>query len=153
NYPQTVGRRIARNFPSARCGATIAFASKLPPSSGMSSSSALVVGTFLLLADINHLEHDVAYAGVVRTPEDLAGYLGTIENGTTFGPFLGERGVGNFGGSEDHTAILCGKPDELVQYAFCPVRYQRSILLADQYVFAIAASGVVADKTDRALDK
>src|SRR5262245_42036121 len=48
NYPHTVVRRFTKNFPNARRGATIAFASNLPPSSGMSSSSAFVVGTFLL---------------------------------------------------------------------------------------------------------
>jgi galactokinase len=153
NYPQTVSRRIARNFPSARRGATIAFASNLPPSSGMSSSSALVVGTFLSLAGINGLERNTAYTRVIRGPEDLAGYLSTVENGMSFGPFLGNDGVGTFGGSEDHTAILCGRPDELVQYAFCPVRYQRSIALDYQYVFAIASSGVIANKTNGALEK
>ena len=40
-------------------------------------------------------------------PTDLAGYLGTVENGRTFGPLAGDTGVGTFGGSEDHTAILC----------------------------------------------
>ena len=93
----------------------------------MSSSSAFVVSTFLSLAGINQLERDATYARVIRAPEDLAGYLSTVENGMSFGPFLGNDGVGTFGGSEDHTAILCGKPGELVQYAFCPVRYQRSI--------------------------
>jgi galactokinase len=153
NYPQTVCRRIARNFPSARRGATIAFASNLPPSSGMSSSTAFVVGTFLLLAGINQLERDATYTRLIRAPDDLAGYLSTVENGMNFGPFRGDDGVGTFGGSEDHTAILCGKSDELVQYAFCPVRYQRSIAVTDQYVFAIASSGVIAKKTSGALEK
>ncbi|MHC4406808.1 MAG: galactokinase family protein, partial [Planctomycetota bacterium] len=39
NYPMTVARRIARNFPEARRGADVAFASDLPPAAGMSSSS------------------------------------------------------------------------------------------------------------------
>lgn len=153
NYTKAVCSRIAKNFPLARRGALIAFASNLPPSSGMSSSSALVIGTFLSLADINHLERDATYARVIRKPEDLAGYLSTIENGMSFGPLLGNDGVGTFGGSEDHTAILCGKSDELVQYAFCPVRYQRSIALTDHYVFAIASSGVIAKKAGGARKK
>ena len=90
---------------------------------------------------------------IIRAPEDLAGYLSTVENGMSFGPFIGNDGVGTFGGSEDHTAIVCGESDKLVQYAFCPVRYQRSIALADQYVFAIASSGVIAKKTGAALEK
>ena len=66
NYPQTVARRFAKNFPQARRGATIAFASNLPPSSGMSSSSAFVVGTFLLLATINHVDRDNTYMRLIR---------------------------------------------------------------------------------------
>jgi galactokinase len=153
NYPHTVVRRFAKNFPNACRGATIAFASNLPPSSGMSSSSAFVVGTFLLLSRINDLQHDPTYANTIRTPEDLAGYLGTVENGASFGPLAGDCGVGTFGGSEDHTAILCAQPNRIVEFAYCPVRFRRSIDLSDDFVFAIASSGVVAEKTGAALDK
>ena len=45
--------------------------------------------------------------GAARQPEILAGYLATIENGQSFGSLAGDRGVGTFGGSEDHTAICC----------------------------------------------
>ena len=153
NYPHTVVRRLAKNFPQANRGATIAFASSLPTAVGMSSSSAFVIGTFLLLAQINDLEQDDAYAGAIRSAEDLAGYLSTVENGMSFGPFAGDKGVGTFGGSEDHTAILCGQPGKLVQYSFCPVRFRRTIEMADDYVFVIASSGVVAEKTGAALEK
>jgi galactokinase len=153
NYPHTVVHRLLKNFPQARRGATITFSSNLPPASGMSSSSAFVVGTFSVLARINDLEQDNMYTSVIRSREDLAGYLSTIENGMSFGPFAGDMGVGTFGGSEDHTAILCGKPGKLVQYSFCPVRYQRTIGLADDHVFAIASSGVIAEKTGAALEK
>ena len=47
NYPMTVVRRLARNFPECRLGMDLAFASDLPPAAGMSSSSALIVATFL----------------------------------------------------------------------------------------------------------
>ena len=43
NYPMTVARRLARNFPGLGVGADLAFRSTLPPASGMSSSSALIV--------------------------------------------------------------------------------------------------------------
>ncbi|MBT4501800.1 MAG: hypothetical protein HOC74_28980, partial [Gemmatimonadetes bacterium] len=56
NYPMTVARRLARNFPGERRGADIAFVSDLPPASGMSSSSAMMVATYLVLAAINRLE-------------------------------------------------------------------------------------------------
>ena len=55
NYPMVVARRVARNFPGLRRGADIVFASDLHPAAGMSSSSALIVGTFLALAATNDL--------------------------------------------------------------------------------------------------
>ncbi|MCC7475077.1 MAG: hypothetical protein IT425_06750 [Pirellulales bacterium] len=153
NYPHTVVRRLARNFPQARRGATIAFASNLPPSAGMSSSSALVVGTFLVIAHFNQLENDERYRRIIPTSEELGGYLGTVENGLSFGELEGDHGVGTFGGSEDQTAILCCRPGQLVQYAYCPVRHQRAIGLAKEWVFALASSGIVAEKTGAALEK
>lgn len=153
NYPHTVVRRLAKNFPQASRGATIAFASNLPKASGMSSSSAFVVGTFLLLSQINNLEHDETYRGSIHSKEDLAGYLSSVENGMSFGPLTGDKGVGTFGGSEDHTAVLCGQSNRLVQYGFCPVRFRRSIGLDDNYVFVVASSGVISEKTGAALEK
>ncbi|HEX2474738.1 MAG TPA: galactokinase family protein [Lacipirellulaceae bacterium] len=153
NYPQTVARRVARNFPHASRGSTIAFVSNLPASSGMSSSSALIVGTFLALADVNDLARDETYRRSIRNREDLAGYLATMENGMSFGPFDGDAGVGTFGGSEDHTAILNCQSDTLSLYSYCPLRFRRSVTIDDRYVLAIASSGVIAEKTGDAREK
>jgi galactokinase len=153
NYPMTVARRVARNFPGARRGADIAFISDLPRASGMSSSSALMIATFLAIADANRLERTDAYRREIRTCEDLAGYLATIENGQDFGSLTGERGVGTFGGSEDHVAILCCRPGEMSQYAFCPVRHERKVPLPAGYVFVIGVSGVAAEKTGAARER
>jgi galactokinase len=150
NYPMTVARRIARNFPEAHRGADIAIASDLPVAAGMSSSSALVVAVFLALADLNALERSESYHRAIRSREDLAAYLGCVENGESFGPLAGDRGVGTFGGSEDHVAMLCCEPGMLSQYAFCPVRLERSVPLPEDYTLVIAASGVVAEKTGAA---
>jgi galactokinase len=79
--------------------------------------------------------------------------LGTNENGQTFGSLVGDKGVGTFGGSEDHTAIMNCKLGSLSQYRYCPVEFERGIPLSDDYVFAIGASGVVADKTGTAMEK
>jgi galactokinase len=152
NYAMTVARRIARNFPGDLIGADIAFASDLPPSSGMSSSSALLCAFFFALAKVNHLSERPEYRENIHTAEDLACYLATIENGQTFRGLAGDRGVGTFGGSEDHVAILCAKPGVLRQYSFCPVRLEREIPLPDGLVLAIGASGVVAEKTGEARD-
>ena len=145
-YPLTVVRRIARDFGEPLVGADIAFSSDLPPASGMSSSSALVVATFLALADVNRLAERDEYRRVLPTLEHLAEYLGAVENGYSYGAFAGDVGVGTFGGSEDHTAILCARPGELVQYSFCPVRFERAVPLPADHVLVIAYSGVIAEK-------
>jgi galactokinase len=152
NYPITVARRLARDFGGALAGAEIAFASDLPSAAGMSSSSALVVGFFTALADVNDLERRPEYVANIKATEDLAGYLGTVENGRSFGSLEGDRGVGTAGGSEDHTAILCCRAEQLSQYAFCPIRHERSVRLPPAWVFAVAVSGVAADKSAAARD-
>jgi galactokinase len=153
NYPMTVARRLARNFPRARRGANIALASDLPPAAGMSSSSAMIVAFFFALADANQLCSQADYGELSADPTNLAGYLATIENGQSFGSLEGDRGVGTFGGSEDHTAILCAKPNQISQYAYCPVEFEQEIPIPAGYTFAIGVSGVVAEKTGAAREK
>ncbi|RPJ71939.1 MAG: galactokinase [Acidobacteria bacterium] len=151
-YPATVLRRVARNFPEARRGADVAFLSNLPAASGMSSSSAFMVAVFLAIAAVNRLRDAEQYRREIRTPEDLAGYLGTVENGQSFGSLTGDRGVGTFGGSEDHTAMLCGRAGELSLYSFCPVRHEGQVPFPAGHVLVVAVSGVVAEKTGAARD-
>lgn len=153
NYPMTVARRIARNFPEAKRGATIALASDLPPAAGMSSSSALMVAVFFGLAELNGLAESDPFRANIRELTDLAGFLGTVENGQTFGSLVGDRGVGTFGGSEDHTAMLCSQSGRIGQFAYCPVRLERSIPVPREYAFAVAVSGVAAEKTGAAMEK
>jgi galactokinase len=150
NYVGTVIRRVARNFPNARRGADIAFASDLPAASGMSSSSALMIAIFLAIAQVNELQSDPLYRSAIVSCEALAAYLATVENGQSFGLLSGDRGVGTFGGSEDHTAILCCQPGFISQYAFSPVRAEREIPLPNHLTFVVANSGIVAQKTGSA---
>ncbi len=152
-YPGTVVRRLARNFPSARKGADIAFISDLPAASGMSSSSAFIVAVFLALADVNALADNENYQREIQGLEDLAAYLGTLENGQSYGTLAGDHGVGTFGGSEDHTAILCSRSGHLKQYSFCPIRHELTVAMPEQYLFALAVSGVTAIKTGGARAK
>jgi galactokinase len=153
-YAATVARRIAQNFPRAPLrGADIAFASDLPRASGLSSSSALVVALFSVLADLNDLAQRPEYLAAIGDLEDLGGYLGSLENGQSFQSLSGDRGVGTFGGSEDHTAILCCRRGELSQYAFCPVRHERSVALPAGLTFVVASSGLTADKAGNARDR
>ena len=149
-YPSVVVRRIARNFPGTTIGANIVLASDLISAAGMSSSSALVVAIFAVLSAVNHLAERPEYTGGITGAEDLAGYLGCIENGRTFKSLVGDGGVGTFGGSQDHTAILTSEAGHLKQYSFCPVRFERVVPLPKDCAFVIGVSGVVADKTGSA---
>jgi galactokinase len=153
NYPMTVVRRLSRNFPECRRGAVLALSSDLPAAAGVSSSSAFIVGVYLAMAAINDLPATETFRRNIDTPESLSEYLGTIENGRTFRQLAGDRGVGTFGGSEDHTAILCCQAGQLSQYAFCPVRLERLIPLPADLVLAVASSGVRAEKTRHTMEQ
>ena len=150
NYAITVARRVARDFPAARTGADIVFASDLPRASGMSSSSALIVAVFFALAEVNALWQTDFFRDHTRSREDLAGYLGAIESGSDFGSSSGNRGVGTLGGSEDHVAILCSRAGFLRQYSYCPIRPEREIRAPEDHALVIGVSGVRADKTGNA---
>lgn len=150
NYLATTLRRVMRNFPGELRGARIGIASDLPRSAGMSSSSVLMIAVFLALAEVNQLRTRPEYLSNIRCDEDLAAYLACIENGQNFGTLQGDRGVGTFGGSEDHTAILCCRAGELSQYRFCPVALEDRIKMPERHIFAIASSGVAASKTGEA---
>jgi galactokinase len=151
-FPMTVARRLARNFDVPLAGADIGFISTLPGCAGMSSSSSLITGTYLILADVNALAERPEYQQTITSGTALAGYLGSIENGSPFGVLRGDRGVGTFGGSEDHAAILCSRPGHVGEFEFCPVRHVTHLPLPDGCAFAIAASGIIADKTGNARD-
>jgi galactokinase len=149
-YAAVVARRLARNFPGAVRGADITLASDLPSAAGMSSSSALVVAMYAVLSATNRIDEREEYRANITSAEDLAGYLACIENGQTFKSLAGDTGVGTFGGSEDHTAILCSEAGRLTRYSFCPVRLERTVEFPRDCTFAVGVSGVVADKTGSA---
>ncbi|MCC6929022.1 MAG: hypothetical protein IT359_08550 [Gemmatimonadaceae bacterium] len=147
NYVATVARRLARNFPSARLGVDLAFASDLPIAAGMSSSSALMIAVFVALAKSNDLRSSEEFRNAIFSREELASYLGTVENGESFRTLEGDAGVGTFGGSQDHTAIMCAEAGHIVQYSFAPVRREAAYTLPPTHTFVVGASGVLAEKT------
>ena len=164
NYTATLARRVNANFGSCPelagkgktghlRGADIAFVSDLPIAAGMSSSSALVVATFLCISQINHLDQTEAYQREIHSNIDLAAYLGCVEMGLSFGSLAGQQGVGTFGGSEDHTAMLCCKPDTLSQFSFAPSVFEREIPFPSNMELVIACSGIQAVKTGSAKEK
>jgi len=141
------------NFPGNLMGADIALWSDLPPASGMSSSSAMLTGIFLALSAVNDLPLRSEYKRNITTNEQLAAYLSSIENGSSYGSLTGSSGVGTNGGSEDHTAIICSEPGILSIYSYCPVRLESRVKFPNDYIFAIASSGVIAEKTGTAMAK
>ena len=146
-YLSTVVRRVARDFPRARRGMDVVFASDLPAASGMSSSSALVIAVFLAFDAVNHLAEDPAYRQLITSTERLAEYLGAVENGRPFGPMDGGLGVGTLGGSQDHTAILCCTAGSLSRFSFCPVRAEGTLAFPNDRAFVLAYSGIASEKT------
>ena len=152
-YPLTVLRRCARNFPTATLGADIVFESDLPQAAGLSSSSALVVGMFLALDAVRGMSRTPAYQSAIDGREDLAGYLGAVENGMSFRSLEGDQGVGAMGGSEDHTAILCARPGRLVQYRYAPVTFEADVLVPERWTFVVGSSGVRAEKAGAVMEQ
>ena len=150
NYVGVVARRLKTNFPGARLGADIVFASDLPRAAGVSSSSALVVGVAMALVKRGRLAEREDWRSAIRSGLDLAGYLGAVENGLTFGALEGLPGVGTHGGSEDHTAIINGRPDRVTAFAYIPVRAQGDAPLPAGWQFVIMSSGVEASKAGAA---
>ncbi len=146
DYPISVARRVARDFPGAQAGMNAVVRSSLPSASGMSSSSALVIATFLPLAAFNQLATSLQWQANIADDDALAEYLGAMENGRVFHAFAADRGVGTQGGAEDQTAILRAEPGRLLQYHFIPVTREAAIDVPAGWQFVLAMSGVHAAK-------
>lgn len=148
-YVAAVARRVARDFPTARTGVELAFASDLPHASGLSSSSALLIVTFLALAQVNAWFEGSPLGATLRgsPPTLLADYLAAVESGRAFGDQDTDAGVGTLGGSQDHVAILSCRRDLLSRFAFLPTRHLGDCVLPAELTLAVAFSGIHAEKT------
>jgi galactokinase len=158
-YVVAVARRFARDFPHARTGIDVTLRSTLPPSAGLSSSSALVVAIASALVAANHLGDDGAQGAIVGDPLERAifsdplsraEYFGAMETGAPYGPFAGDDGVGARGGAQDHVAIVCARDGHVGQFSYVPARLERYVPWPADYVLAIGVSGVRATKTGNA---
>jgi len=151
-YVATAVRRLAANFPGARLGADVVVASDLPPAAGLSSSSAFIVGLVRSLLQCGALTIREEWREM-GSPEAIAGYLGAVESGASFGRLAGTTGVGTHGGSEDHTAIIACRPGVLSEYRYVPVRHLSDATLPAEWSCVVATSGVHADKIGSARDR
>jgi galactokinase len=147
HYVSVAVARLSRNFPGARAGATIVFASDLPRASGMSSSSALVVGIATALSFLWRLTTRDDWSRSIQTPADVATYYASLENGATFRELEGDAGVGTHGGSEDHAAMLLGEAGSLSAFSFVPMRLLDVAAVPREWTLAAATSAVRAEKT------
>jgi galactokinase len=150
-YVAVVAGRLAKNFPDADLGTDVVFASDLPRAAGLSSSSALVVAIASALVRRSGLAARPDWQAEFPGPLELAGYLGAVENGLTFGRLSGTSGVGTHGGSEDHTAILACRAGRVSAYRYIPVRHEGDAEMPDDWRFVVMASGIEADKAGSAL--
>lgn len=153
NYAVEVVRRLGTNFPEGlKSGVKIRFNSDLPKAAGLSSSSALMIMVFAALDLVNDLGGSSRYQDNIHDKLDLAEYLGCVENGQSFRELAGSAGVGTFGGSQDHAAIVLGKADKLSAFSFSPLRHDADFPFPETYSFVVASSGVAAEKTGTARD-
>eukprot|EP00939_MAST-03C_sp_MAST-3C-sp1_P002305 g2305.t1 len=150
-YPATAIRRLKRNF-DIKFGVDIALECDLPESSGMSSSSAVICYMFMVLAERNGVRDLPLFRKELPTEEALYTYLGFIENGQNCGSTLvGDRGVGTFGGSEDHTAIMSGEAMKLKMFSYCPTRHEKTVRWPKDLDIVVCVSGAKAEKTAGAM--
>ncbi|NNE47104.1 MAG: galactokinase [Rhodothermales bacterium] len=153
DYAVVVCRRLSRDFPDVQTGVDIAFSSNLPRASGMSSSSALTIAIALSVIRANNLGNLERFSSLFDRTEDLAQYLGAVENGLPYLTLRGDTGVGTFGGSEDHTAILCSQTGLMKWYSYSPVRFHEAVAIPEHHVFAVGFCGRHAAKTGAVLDR
>ena len=134
HYVDTVVRGMRADFGPPPSGAHIAVTTSLPVAAGLSSSSALVIGLVLVLADIWELS--------LPTGPDLVEYIAGLE-----------RDVGVRGGAEDHAAILLGTRDALLPCRFHPTRPEPAVPWPADQTFVVAVSGVTAEKAGGARER
>jgi len=114
-------------------GLDILYHSTIPSAAGLSSSSALVVVTAILL--------QAAYTVPELKKIDFAALLAE-----------GEKYVGTQGGGMDQTAILFGKANHAVKIGFNPLNVDY-VPFPEEYTVVVADSMVKAPKTREALEK
>lgn len=154
NYAIEVARRVSANFKERPLlGTSIRFGSDLPKAAGLSSSSALMIMIFSALDAVNNLRGTETFQKNIADELELAEYLGCVENGQSFRGLAGSTGVGTFGGSQDHAAILLGRKETLTRFSFSPMKREADFEFPSDHTFVVASSGISAEKTGAAREK
>ncbi|MEO6528572.1 MAG: galactokinase family protein [Gemmatimonadaceae bacterium] len=150
SYVLAVARRFARDFPDATTGIDVRLRGSLPPSAGLSSSSALTVAIGTALADANDMERDPRWRELVPDAIARAEYFAAMETGAPYASLPGDDGVGVRGGAQDHVAIVCAEAESVAQFTYLPARLERRVPWPTEYALLIGVSGVAATKTGNA---
>ena len=176
NYAYTVAKRLLSNINDAGLSRLFpenvksVFCGDIPFGGGTSGSSAKLIADFFILASINNLLSDNEFVSLVIENGRKAGlkmgsggvddfslalsmYLAYHENGFDFGDLKGDRGVGTFGGSEDHTAIVLGERGALLYCRYCPTEVREKIKMPEDHLVVVGYSGKRAEKTQEAMLK
>ncbi|MEK6613075.1 MAG: galactokinase family protein [Gemmatimonadota bacterium] len=149
-YQAAVARRVTRDFPAVRTGIDVRLGSSVPPSMGLSSSSALVVSLTMALFDANGLWETPAWQAVAADELAFAQYCAAVESGAAWGPFAGDSGVGTRGGAQDHIAICASRSGTVGEYSYLPGRVLRRVEWPADWRIVVVNSGVKATKTGNA---
>ena len=149
-YVYAVWQRLISHTGEPPSGVRITFESTLPPSAGMSSSSALVTGIWLSLAALFDVHRHPAVQRAIGSTADLADFLGCLENGRPYKHLAGREGVGTFGGSQDHAAIVLGRARQASCVSYAPLSVNQYVPWDPHLSLVVANSGVRATKTGNA---
>ena len=173
-YSLSVFKRLLKNlreagFPPVSAIKAV-FYGDIPIGGGTSGSSAKVISDFITVALANNLLENKSFKELIIENGRLAGikydqpdidnyrlalsmYIANYENGLDFGALKGDRGVGTFGGSEDHTAIMLGEKNKVLFCRYCPTEVLKKVLWPKNYAIVVGYSGQKAEKTANAMEK
>jgi len=173
-YTVRVAERFSKNLVDAGFpqpgNVKVVFLGDIPIGGGTSGSSSKVISDFLTFASCSELLDNSGFKSLIVENGRKAGikldqkgmdnfllslsmYLAHYENGLDFGDLRGDRGVGTFGGSEDHTAILLGRKGKLLFCRYCPTEVLDIVDLPGGCSIVVAFSGKRAEKTKEAMEK
>jgi galactokinase len=171
-YTIQVARRLTRNLVDADFAppgnVKSVFLSDIPIGGGTSGSSAKVITDFLIFITTSGLGDSAGFRKLIIENGRKAGlhlnqpvlddfllslsmYIAHYENGLDFGELKGDRGVGTFGGSEDHTAILLGRQGRFLLCRYCPTELLHEVPEPEKHRVVTAYSGKRAEKTQNAM--
>jgi len=173
-YTQRVVERLSRNLLEAGLPPLLdvkaVFIGDVPFGGGTSGSSSKVITDFFIFTAASGLLGRAEFKNLILQNGRKAGisldqegvddftlalsmYIAHYENGLDFGDLKGDRGVGTFGGSEDHTAILLGRRNRLLLCRYCPTEVLKSLSAFKGYSVIVSFSGKTAQKTKDAMKK